>query len=572
MIEFKKISIKNFMSVGNSPIEINYTANKTTIVTATNGSGKSSIMLDSITFALYGKPYRNINKPQLINSINQKDCVVELWFKVNKTEYRIKRGIKPIIFEIYKDGKLMNQDAASRDYQKILENNILKMNYRTFTQVVIMGSGNYIPFMRLPVAQRREFVEDILDIKIFSIMNMLLKQQMADSKESKRELELKIKSIKEKIKMQKDFIDTLQSAKTEQIEKFEENINSMMTEITIAETEIESLSLKESELLKSSDDLTDVTSEYNRILSELKGLQSTITKIEQQYRYFEDITECPTCRQSVNSDHKNHMFKDLDLKKSSLLLNIEDLQISKLPVWEKKLQSLKVLQDELLTIQSKIGDLNTSISSANKIIKKYNQQIIDLKKNNSSVSAETAKLKELAKEGMKLNEQKTDLNELGFYHDVALALLKDSGIKTKIIKQYLPVFNNLINKFLQQLDFFVSFNLDENFNEVVKSRHRDTFTYESFSEGEKQRLDLALLFTFREIARLKNSLHVNLLLMDETLDSSLDAAGIDSFFNILDGVEKSNVFVISHREGMTEKFDSHLHIEKQSNFSVIATP
>lgn len=567
MIVFQKISIKNFMSVGNSPVELDYTKHKTTIVTATNGSGKSSIMLDSITFALYGKPYRNVNKPQLINSINQKECVVELWFKVNKTEYRVKRGMKPGIFEIYKNGKLLNQDAASRDYQKVLEQNILKMNYRTFTQVVIMGSGNYVPFMRLPLSQRREFIEDILDIKIFSIMNQLLKQRMSDAKDTKRELELKISSIKDKIKMQKEFIATLETAKTEQIDRFKENIESMLKEISDAEEKIETLAAKEIELqglIKSSS--KDET-EFNETLNSIREVKAAIEKIKKQHTTFAEMDTCPTCRQAVTDDHKSHIISEIDSKELELTTKLEELRASRLPIWEGKVKIFRQYQEDLMTVQSQIGEINTTITSANKIIKRYNQQIAELQGNDASVSAETAKLKALAKDGMKLNEQKTELNELSFYHDVAIALLKDTGIKTKIIKQYLPVFNNLINKFLQQLDFFVSFNLDENFNEVVKSRHRDSFTYESFSEGEKQRLDLALLFTFREIARLKNSLHVNLLLMDETLDSSLDAAGIDSFFNILEDIEKSNVFVISHREGMSEKFDAHVHLSKRNNFT-----
>lgn len=569
MIQFEKISIKNFMSVGNAPIDIDYTSHETTIITASNGAGKSSIMLDSITFALFGKPYRNINKAQLINSVNQKECMVELWFKVNKIDYRIKRGIKPNIFEIYKDDKLLNQDAAARDYQKLLEQGILKMNYRTFTQVVIMGSGNYIPFMRLPLIQRREFIEDILDIKIFSIMNQLLKQKIVDNKDEMKDLDSSIKAIKEKIKMQEEFIGTLESSRTEQIEEYKKSIDSLMSEIDEANNKIIDLEKIEGKITSNIEIQKPKNTEYKNIKIAIESTQSAIRKLIKEKDTITSMEDCPTCRQSVEDSHKEIMISFFETKISQEESLIADSN-TKLDDLAQIVKNLAENQTALFDLNSKIGEINSTITAANRIIVKYNQEIENLQNNSTSVDTERDKLKLLAKDILFKSTAKTNLNEQSFYYDVAAALLKDTGIKTKIIKQYLPMMNSLINKFLHQLDFFVSFNLDDNFNEVVKSRHRDTFTYESFSEGEKQRLDLALLFTFREISRMKNSLHCNLLLLDETLDASLDVAGVDNFFNILDTIEKSNVFVISHREGMGEKFDKHIHLAKRGNFTEIA--
>lgn len=556
------------MSVGSSPIEIELNKHSTVLVSAGNGSGKSSVMLDSITFALYGKAYRNINKPNLVNSINERQCLVEVWFKTNNVNYYIKRGIKPHVFEIYKNDVLLNQDSSIKDYQKILEQQILRMNYRTFTQVVIMGSGNYIPFMKLPAAQRREFIEDLLDIRIFSIMNNLLRDKTSAVKDVQKETEQEIKSVNDKIVMQKSFIYTLQEEKNKKIEDIQSKIETLNTEIRDNSTRIDELNLISSKLEEDTSKLNKLKMKQNELKMIEDKIKQNITKNSKDITFFSEVEICPTCKQNIDDTHRTHIVGKIENKVDELKNNMQMLS-NKLAEISTELNFIEKKREEQSDLNENITDLNNSISVANKLILKYNKEITELIDNTSSIDTEKSKLNKLEKSKNKLDKKKTDLNVLRYYQDIVGVLLKDTGIKTKIIKQYIPIINKMINRYMQQLEFFVSFNLDENFNEVIKSRYRDEFTYDSFSEGEKQRIDLALLFTFREVARIKNSANVNLLLMDETLDQSLDGTGIDSFFNMLNDLKTSNVFVISHRDNIQDKFKSSIRLNKKNDFTII---
>lgn len=561
--------MRNFMSVGNAPIELDLNQNSTTLITATNGSGKSSVMLDSITFALYGKAYRNINKPNLVNSINQKNCLLEIWFSVNTTKYYIKRGIRPHVFEIYKNDVLLNQDANIKDYQKTIEQQILRMNYRTFTQVVIMGSGNYVPFMRLPAAQRREFIEDLLDIKIFSVMNILLKDKIAITKDGLRDIEAEIKSVNDKIQMQQAFIFTLQEEKNNKIEDIQIEIDELQKEIAENSKKIQELQDNAATLLFNIKDVGKIKSKQQELTLIQEKLKDNIKKYEKDAKFFEDLETCPTCKQEITPDHKTHIIDRVNQKVEKLTDNIQEVNLKMADITDQ-IKSIEQMQIDLTILNNQISEFNNSINVANRVIQKHNNEISELMSNNTSIESERDNLKKLQRSKRTIEQKKKMLTEDRMYQDITAYLLKDTGIKTKVIRQYIPIINKLINRYLQQLDFFVMFNLDENFNEVIKSRYRDEFSYESFSEGEKQRIDLALLFTFREIARIKNSASVNLLLMDETLDQSLDSTGIDAFFTMLYDLKASNVFVISHRDNIQDKFKASVKLTKKNNFTVIA--
>jgi len=568
MITFETLTITNFMSVGNAPLVIDYTSNKSTLVTATNGSGKSSVMMDSICFALYGKPYRNINKPQLLNSINGKNCLVEIKFSVGKTKYTVKRGIKPALFEIYKNGVLLNQDAASRDYQKVLEQSILKMNYRTFTQVVIMGSGNYVPFMRLKSNERREFIEDVLDIKIFSIMNQLLKQHMKDTDDQEKAIKHTIDLLKEKATMQQSFIATLEKEKQTRTSEIQFQIDSMSAEIIILNDKIELLSEQADTLGDSAKDLSKIQTKMKDLVSIQSKIQKNIEKNTADKDFYSSIEVCPTCHQTVEDHHREKIIGKVDDKLNEFqkgLINVEAVMAD----INREVEDVEARQKELQKIQGEIGTSQSSIAVAQRLVQNYQRDMADLLTNSASVDAERDKLKVISKEIVAKDKQRKEVVIQQEYNDATASLLKDTGIKTKIIKQYVPVFNKLINTYLSHLDLFVSFELDENFNETVKSRYRDSFTYDSFSEGEKQRIDLAMLFTFREIARMKNAINVNLLIMDEVLDQSLDGIGVENFFNIIGSLSSTNLFVISHRENMGDKFDAHMKLSKPNNFTVL---
>jgi DNA repair exonuclease SbcCD ATPase subunit len=571
MIVFKSVCWKNFLSTGNSPNKVLLNKSQTTLIIGKNGEGKSTI-LDALCFSLFGKPFRNINKGQLVNSINGKGCSVEVEFDINGKEYKIVRGIKPNVFEIWQDGEMINQDAASRDYQKILEQQILKLNYKTFTQVVILGSASFVPFMQLPTSQRREVIEDILDIRIFSTMNSLLKEKVQETKDAIAKVENEISTAKTKVDAQTQLIKTINEAKTSAIETIATKIAANNAEILSAEGEIESI-LSEINTLKASiNDKETVTEDIDKAKSIRSKLLQKIETCEHNTEFFSEHDVCPSCNQDIAEEYKQAIVQDLNKK-------LEDNN-SKIGELETVLTKLNTQLSKITEIQSQITDKNIELSTRNSTVTLLNKQIKEMqieiesaKTDTTNIDEEKAKLKELATEAITKIHTKTTLQEQRNLEEVANILLKDTGIKTAIIREYLPIMNKLINKYLQAMDAYIHFELDEAFNESVKSRFRDDFTYASFSEGEKMRIDLAILFTWRQIAKMKNSVNTNLLLLDEIFDSSLDTAGTDYFLNLMNQFgENTNIFVISHKgDQLFDKFRSVIRFEKRNDFSVIAT-
>ena len=572
MIVFKSVSWKNFLSTGNSPNKILLDKSPTTLIIGKNGEGKSTI-LDALCFALFGKPFRNINKGQLVNSINGKGCVVEIEFTINGKEYRVLRGIKPNVFEIYVNNDLMNQDAAARDYQKILEQQILKLNYKTFTQVVILGSASFVPFMQLSTAMRREVIEDILDIRIFSVMNQLLKEKANDTKAEIARIEAEITMAKTKVDGQSLLLKTLTDAKSDSIKSLLSKVENNNEQILACEGEVASL-VAEITALKSR------TAEKSKIDSDLETAKEWKTKLTSKVddwsshtEFFADNEVCPSCSQGIPHDHKATIVSELQGKIELETKRLDDLNVV--------LTRLNTQLTEINNLVNKITDKNIELSTQNSTITVLNRQNSELqseieahKTDTTNVDEEKRNLKKLATDALEKIKLKTSLLDKRNLEEVAAILLKDSGIKTAIIREYLPVMNKLINKYLQAMDAYIHFELDENFNESVKSRFRDDFTYASFSEGEKMRIDLAILFTWRQVAKMKNSVNTNLLLLDEIFDSSLDTAGTDYFLNLMNTFgENTNIFVISHKgDQLFEKFRSVVKFEKRNDFSVIATP
>ena len=540
------------------------------LVSGNNGHGKSFALLDSITFALFGKPFRKINIPQLTNSVNQKDCMVEVDFFIGKDEYKIRRGLKPKIFEIFKDGKLIDQSAKAKDYQRMLEEQILKMNYKSFTQVVILGSSSFVPFMQLTAADRRSVIEDILDINVFSLMNGILKTRIATLKEEERELGYEISIAKEKIDIQNKHIKKVQDKSQESIKEIQEDIKTIIGEAQEVTTSMSSLKSKIDELKEEilcRDSLSASLSKINKLKDNIdKNIKNTENDIE----FYMDNTNCPTCHQNIQDDHRHEMIND---KKKKIVEYNEGLSQINL--------KLETLSDELSVVQSVMSDiaekekehseLNTELSIKKDRIETANKRINSIKSKDTDDTQEKERLKELVKELADLDSVKESNTSQMHDYGIVSGLLKDSGIKSKIIKYYLPIMNRLINKYLGSMDFFAQFHLDENFNETIKSRHRDEFSYMSFSEGEKMRIDLALLLSWREVARLKNSANTNLLILDEVFDSSLDSMGTDEFMKLLYNLgKKVNVFIISHRtDQLSDKFEHTITFEKKNNFSRI---
>jgi len=569
MIVFKSVQWKNFLSTGNSPNKVLLNRSQTTLIIGKNGEGKSTI-LDALCFSLFGKPFRNINKGQLVNSINGKGCSVEIEFDINGKEYKIIRGIKPNVFEIWQDGEMINQDAASRDYQKILEQQVLKLNYKTFTQVVILGSASFVPFMQLPTTQRREVIEDILDIRIFSTMNSLLKERVQETKDAIIKIENEIATAKTKVESQTQIIKTISEAKTSAIESIGAKISSNSTEILSCESEISTI-LEEINTLKASiNDKENVSEDIDKAKSIRSKLLQKIETCEHNTEFFSEHDVCPSCSQDIAEEYKEGIIKDLNAKMLDNNTKISELETILTNLNEKLLQINKVVEQ--------ITDKNIELSTRNSTITLLNKQMRELeaetqrvKSDTTNIDEEKGKLKDLAKEAIGKIGQKTQLQEQRNLEDVANILLKDTGIKTAIIREYLPIMNKLINKYLQAMDAYIHFELDEAFNESVKSRFRDDFTYASFSEGEKMRIDLAILFTWRQIAKMKNSVNTNLLLLDEIFDSSLDTAGTDYFLNLMNTLgENSNIFVISHKgDQLFDKFRSVIKFEKRNDFSII---
>ena len=568
-IHFKQISWRNFLSTGNNKTTVSLDKYTTRLIVGENGAGKSTL-LDAITFAIYNKPFRKVNKPQLINSINKKDCVVEVEFVIGTTEYLVRRGMKPNIFEIYKNGELINQDAASRDYQEMLEKYILKLNYKAFCQVVIVGSASFVPFMQLTTANRREVIEDILDIKIFSTMNTLLKEEVSQNKSELRDVEYGNQLITEKIRMFKETQTKLEKNADTLIADYQQKIADTKSQVELIEQEVDVLMDETEELNKGTEDkegLDKKLREMDKIEYSIKG---KIEKLGKDIEFYESNDECPTCRQAIDEHFRTQTISDSQKAHDRYADGIKELnqQYNKIST---RLDNINNVLRKIEDKQRKIVDRNSDIRSNNKYITQLIGEIESLNKDRKNIQ-DNNKLIEHEKEFVKLKEQYETLKSEADVLHVAGQLLRDNGIKSQIIKQYIPVMNKLINGYLQKMDFFAKFELDENFNETILSRHRDNYTYMSFSEGEKFRIDLSLLFTWRRVAKLKNSVSTNLLIMDEVFDSSLDADGTEEFIKLIHELdEKSNVFVISHKgDQLFDKFDNVLKFEKVKNFSRVA--
>jgi DNA repair exonuclease SbcCD ATPase subunit len=570
LIFFKKIRWKNFLSTGNSFTEIDYSKNNTTLIVGENGAGKST-MLDALSFVLYNKPFRKVNKPQLLNSINKKDLVVEIEFNIGSHMYKIVRGLKPAIFEVYQNNKLINQDAETKDYQEVLEKQILKLNHKSFCQVVVLGSASFVPFMQLTAAARREVIEDLLDIQIFSTMNSLLKDKISSNNSKLMEVEYQYDLTSEKIKMQNEHIVAMQKNNDDQIEKLRKELKHQTDLIELEKNEIESIDKQILSLRATIEDQEQVNKKQKTLQRLDIQLSDKISKLQADIEFFTSHDSCPTCKQDIDNAFK---CETVDAKQAQ----IQETQ-----------QGIEKLKEEITTIQEKIqqiAEVSSKISSLNienitknnningmiTQCKKIAREMKELQDKSDDLVMNDDKMKELEVYLGSLTEQKTDLLKDKDALNIASIILKDNGIKARIIKQYVPVINKLINKYLAAMDFFVNFELNENFEETIKSRFRDEFSYASFSEGEKMRINLAILFTWRAVAKLRNSASTNLLIMDEVLDGSLDSNGTDEFLKIINTLtQDTNTFIISHKtDQMYDKFSNVLKFEKHKNFSRIA--
>jgi DNA repair exonuclease SbcCD ATPase subunit len=568
MIVFKTLKWKNFLSTGNTFTEFNLNGAKTNLIVGANGAGKSTI-LDALTFSLFGKPFRKINKPMLMNSINGSDLVTEIEFESGKNQFKIVRGIKPGLFEIWQNGVLLDQSSSTTDYQKYLEQNILKMNYKSFTQIVVLGSSTFVPFMRLPVASRREIIEDILDIQIFSIMNLNLKEKIKTSGDELKEKDYEIDLLEEKITMQKNFIVNLELQNKNDIEEK----NAKVIHLTKIVKEVND---KLDHLNQDRNAIGDEIKEFSNATTKLKKLGNLRGKIQQKFsshrkehEFFTENTTCPTCTQHISEDLRDTKVSEILNSIKELKQGMEEMEAA-ISLEEERETKFTKLSQKWNSLFNDIQIQQFQISSYQSQIQDLQKEIINLQNNNANRNEEDSKLSTLQ---TKLDEAKNQLTTIKEEQEclrAAAMLLKDNGIKTRIIKRYLPVMNDLINKYLQNMDFYVNFTLDENFEETIKSRYRDSFSYESFSEGEKARIDIALLLTWRAVAKLKNSVDTNLLILDEIFDGSLDTNGSSELGWILKNFDdNTNVFVISHRENMEDKFDKTWKCEKIKNFSVV---
>lgn len=570
MILFKAIRWQNMLSTGNQFTEVALDRSKSTLIVGENGAGKSTI-LDALSFALYGKPFRNINKPQLLNSITQKNLVVECEFMVGSKHFRVKRGIKPAVFEIYQNGEMINQNSSARDYQDYLEKNILKLSFKSFGQIVILGSANYLPFMQLPAHARREVIEDLLDIQIFTTMNNILKEKMATNKGAITEVDYQINLIENKIELTQKHIDSLKTNNDHLIKQKQELIEEISSHILIADMAIKKQNALLEEKMVSVADSEKVASKRSKLVELESQLETKIRNLKKEVSFYHDNDSCPTCRQGIDHDFKNETITDRENKQQEVTDALQKIEAEILAINER-VNQIATINKEITAINTKITELNSDIRSWNNNIRILEQEIENLKNNTTVIDSSTTDLSLLNSQLVAQQKRKEDLANERQVIEVAGVLLKDTGIKTRIIKQYVPIMNKLINKYLAAMDFFVQFELDENFNEKIKSRFRDEFSYASFSEGEKMRIDLALMFTWRAIAKLRNSASTNLLIMDEVFDSSLDVGGTEEFLKILEGLTgDTNTFIISHKgDQLYDKFHSVIKFEKHANFSRIA--
>ena len=568
MIKFRKVRYKNFLSTGNEFTEIDLSRKKTSLIIGANGSGKSTL-LDALTFGLFGRAFRKIPKTALVNSINEKQCCVEVEFQIGRQQYKVMRSIKPNKFEIYRDGKMLHQDASVRDYQAVLEQQILKLNYKSFTQVVVLGSSTFTPFMQLNTPERRAIIEDILDIQIFSVMKECLKQRSSSLRNDYNDIKTNIKIGENKIQSQEDSMKRLEENREEMISKFTADINEHETKNIEYWTHIRADMENVKTCMNLISDEDAVRNSLQSMLSDEKDFENERRKFIKELEFYDNNDECPTCKQDIESDHKDHIVSDRSV-------NINELD-QRLTQHSESIQKINVRLEEINEVHKEINDTQRAIQKEQNLIdsneqymKKVQSQIKELEEQKHTED-DKEQLEKYRKALDVLQGMEQDASEQKHYHDLADILLRDSGIKTKIIRQYLPIMNKLINKYLASMEFFVQFELDEEFNEQIKSRYRDNFSYASFSEGEKMRIDLSLLFTWRAIAKLKNSVNTNLLILDEVFDSSLDEGGTDEFLKILHTLDdNTNTFIISHKgESMNEKFNNIIEFEKINNFSKI---
>ena len=566
MITFKKIKWKNFLSTGNNWTEIDFQKNHTNLIVGTNGAGKSTI-LDALTFALFNRPFRKINKPQLVNTTNEKDCLVEIEFSVNSRDYLVRRGIKPNIFDIEVNGKQLHKESDDRINQKLLEENILKVNYKSFTQIVILGSSTFVPFMQLTTANRREVIEDLLDIRIFSTMNTIIKENIRTKKDEIKSLELKKQNLKDKVEMQKSFIEELENrgnaninANKRKISDLDAEVGTYMTENAKTEEDIFKYTKEQEEVIGAAEKL----GKLNNLKGKISQKVSTITK---EHKFFSENTVCPTCTQTIEEEFRLNRITDAQNKAKELQKGFQELEETMKFEQERERQFL-ALSKEITKLNHEISQNNTRISLSQRQIRNLESEVQTITEQLKNRNTENEKLEEFRDNLQKTYDDLSSKKEEIVHYDFAYSLLKDDGVKTKIIKKYLPFINQQVNRYLQMMDFYINFHLDSEFNESIKSPIHENFSYSSFSEGEKARIDLALIFAWREVARIKNSVNCNILLFDEVFDSSLDGFGADEFLKIIRYVIKdTNIFVISHKTGLEDKFESVLRFDKRSGFS-----
>ena len=555
MINFTTIKWKNFLSTGNAWTEIDFERSPSTLIIGENGSGKSTL-LDALTFALFNKPFRNVAKPQLVNTINGKNCLVEISFDIGSKSYTIRRGLQPRVFDITVNGQQIDKNANIRDFQKYLEESILKLNYKSFTQIVMLGSASFTPFMQLHLGARREIIEDILDISIFTSMNKVLKDKLVNLENQVRLIEGEIDIAKQKATIQEQYIKTLEDDKSSKVKEILQSIEDTNEQIEKSDKEA-------SGITKEKEALGDVETKKRQLDQFRTKFEGQITKHRRDLDFFHNTDECPTCQQGIEHDHKEIMTQRDEDKISELESALQEL--------DTQYSEIEKLVDKKLELDQKIMDANNETIAQQRILQRLQLELNDTENKVGNITDEKTKLKTLAKDALNKTKDRTELSEQGHYYDVAKSMLQDTGIKTKIIKAYLPIINKLVNKYLQAMDFFVQFDLDETFKETIKSRHRDKFSYASFSEGEKQRIDLALVFTWRTIAKMKNSASTNILLLDEVFDSSLDVNGTEFVMELLNTIgDDTNVFVISHKgDQLFDKFRSVVRFEKRQNYSVL---
>ena len=570
MITFKKIRWKNFLSTGDQFSEIDFLMNATNLIVGTNGTGKSTA-LDALTFSLFNKPFRKINKGQLVNSTNEKGCLVEVEFNLNGREYLVRRGIKPNVFDIIVNDVAMHKEADDRAMQKILEEGILKLNYKSFTQIVILGSSAFVPFMQLSGSNRREVIEDLLDIRVFSAMNAKIREKMKIQRDEIRTLELSKENVKDKVEMQNNFINELESRGKERIEEKNGKINLLEGEIQETSDETECL-VKDVEMFNNDLESFSGANKKLKKLNTLKGqITQKVSTITKEHKFFTENTVCPTCTQNIEEEFRVNRITDAQTRAKELQTGYRELEDAIQKEEEREHQFTK-LSKEITKLNNGISKNHTRISGCLRQIRDLESEIQKLTDQHANRNTEHEKLEEFKENLQQVFKKLADKKEEIMYHDFAYSLLKDDGVKTKIIKKYMPLINQQVNRYLQLMDFYINFKLDEEFNETIESPIHEKFSYASFSEGEKMRIDLALLFTWREVARVKNSVNTNLLIMDEVFDSSLDTLGTDEFLKIIRFVIKdANVFVISHKTELHDKFDSVIKFEKVRGFSRIST-